>query len=87
MLWQFLTPVMFSQDRVVEALSERSPLLLRLWYLNPMTPVINCFRDVMYYKRVPDLTMLSSAVGFGIFFLAVGWLVFGRLQKGFAEVM
>ncbi len=87
MLWQFLTPVMFSQERVVEALSSRSPILLRLWYMNPMTPVINCFRDVMYYKRVPDLTMLSSAVGFGIFFLVVGWLIFGRLQKGFAEVM
>ncbi len=87
MLWQFLTPVMFSQERVVEALSARSPALLRLWYLNPMTPIINCFRDILYYKRVPDLSMLSSAVGFGIFFLVVGWLVFGRLQKGFAEVM
>ncbi len=87
MLWQFLTPVMFSQDQVVAALSVRSPILLKLWYMNPMTPVINCFRDVMYYKRVPDLTMLSSAVGFGVFFLIVGWFAFGRLQKGFAEVM
>ena len=87
MLWQFLTPVMYSQERVVESLSSRSPVLLRLWFLNPMTPVVNCFRDVMYYKRVPDMAMLSSAVGFALFFLAVGWFVFGRLQKGFAEVL
>ncbi len=87
MLWQFLTPVMYSQERVVESLSSKSPILMKLWFLNPMTPVINCFRDVMYYKRIPDLTMLSSALGFALFFLVVGWFVFGKLQKGFAEVM
>ena len=87
MLWQFLTPVMYSQERVIESMSTRSPVLLKLWFLNPMTPIINCFRDVMYYKRIPNLAMLTSAVGFSVFFLILGWFTFGKLQRGFAEVL
>ena len=50
-----------------------------------MSSVISCYRDVLYYSQVPDLTSLVEAVVLGALFLVLGMLVFGRLKKGFAE--
>ncbi len=78
MAWQFLTPILYSSDMVpVE--------LLPIFRMNPMTPVIEAYREILYYKAVPDLTTLISAAIFGIIVLAVGELVFSKLQKGFCE--
>ncbi len=48
MAWQFLTPVMYSQEMVLDALASY-PTLVRIWNMNPMTPVINAYRDILYY--------------------------------------
>ena len=45
MAWQFLTPVMYPESFV---LSQYQAIL----YLNPMTPIIISFRDVLYYGRI-----------------------------------
>ena len=82
MAWQFLTPVMYPQSQVVDVLPDA---LLKLWNLNPMTPVINAYRDILYYKTAPQLETLVAAVVLGILVLVVGELVFVKMQKGFAE--
>lgn len=84
MAWQFLTPVMYSQDMVEASLS---PALLNVWNLNPMTPIIIAYRDVLYYGVIPEINTLFSAVVLGGICLVVGFIVFGKLQKGFAEEM
>ena len=84
MAWQFLTPVMYSQQMVEEQLQEY-PVMFKIWNLNPMTPVVNAFRDILYYKQAPNLETLISAVMFGIVILVLGYLIFRKLQKGFAE--
>ena len=78
MAWQFLTPVMYSSDLVPEN-------LLPIWKLNPMTPVIEAYRQILYYKEVPHLDTLLNAGILGVFTLVVGYVVFRKLQKGFAE--
>ncbi len=78
MLWQFLTPVMYKVEQVPESLRS-------VFMLNPMTPVISCYRDILYYRQVPQLKNLALSIGFGVLFLAAGWLLFNRLQKHFAE--
>ena len=78
MLWQFLTPVMYSVDNVPEELRS-------VFMLNPMTPIIVCYRDILYYKQVPQLGNLLLSLGLGLLFLMIGWLWFDRLQKHFAE--
>lgn len=78
MMWQFLTPVMYSSDIVPDRLRP-------LWNLNPMTPVVEAYRDILYYKQIPDFTTLMQAVILGIVVCVVGYMVFRRLQKGFAE--
>lgn len=78
MLWQFLTPIMYPVDAVPEKLRD-------VFMLNPMTPIISCYRDILYYQQVPQLSNLALSIGFGVFFLIIGWLLFGHLQKHFAE--
>lgn len=78
MMWQFLTPVMYSVESVPEQLHG-------IFMLNPMTPVILCYRDILYYRTAPQLKNLISSIGFGIVFIVVGWFLFDHLQKHFAE--
>ena len=78
MAWQFLTPVMYSVDLVPEELRG-------LFSLNPMTPIIIAYRDILYYGRVPQIQTLFSAVVIGIVVLIIGWNVFHHLQKHFVE--
>lgn len=78
MAWMYLTPIIYSIDMVPEALR---PIL----NLNPMTSVIVAYRNILYDKQVPEVTTLLMAFGLGLIVLAVGSLVFNKLQKGFAE--
>lgn len=78
MAWQFLTPVMYSSEMVPEQ-------LLPIFNLNPMTPIIGAYRQILYYKQIPQISTLLHAFLLGIVFVCVGFVVFRRLQKGFAE--
>lgn len=78
MAWQFLTPVMYSIDIVPQG-------LLKVFNLNPMTPIIISYRSVLYYKQAPQLSTMLTSLGMGVFFLVIGWFVFGKLERRFAE--
>ena len=80
MLWQFVSPVMYGIDLVPERFRV-------LYSLNPMTPVIIAYRDIFYYKQIPELSTFLMGTAMGLIMLIIGWVVFGRLQKRFAEVM
>ncbi len=80
MAWQFLTPVMYSIDMVPEQIQT-------IFHLNPMTPIIIAYRDILYYQKVPKLGTLTQGIIFSIILLIVGWNVFGHLKKHFAEEM
>ena len=78
MAWQFLTPVMYSIDMIPEEVRW-------VFGLNPMTSIINAYRDILYYGKVPELQTLVSAIGLGVTLFLVGWFVFDRLQRRFVE--
>ncbi len=78
MAWQFLSPVMYPIDMVPDEWKS-------IFMLNPMSSVIIAYRDVLYYQQVPALKTLITALILGALFLAVGWVLFGRLEKHFAE--
>ena len=50
-----------------------------------MTPIISAYRDVLFYKIMPDLGQLGIIFGVSIGLAIIGLLVFKRLQRGFAE--
>ena len=78
MAWQFSTPIMYGIDMIPEH-------LLKYFYLNPMTPIIVAYRQILYYKEVPDLSTLGYAFVLGIAFLLIGFYSFSKLQRHFAE--
>jgi len=78
MAWQFLTPIMYSIDIVPEN-------LLPIFRLNPMTPVIIAYRDILYYKKNPEIDTLFHAVCIGLVLLFAGCFVFTKLKRHFAE--
>ena len=50
-----------------------------------MTPVIVAYRDILYYGAVPHFETLVQAIGFGILLSVLGFIIFGKLKKNFAE--
>lgn len=84
MAWQYLTPVLYSSSMVEDQLKDHK-ILLYIWNLNPTTPLINAYRQILYYKTIPELSTLLAAVVLGILVCVIGYVSFGSLQKGFAE--
>lgn len=80
MALQYMTPVMYGMDLVPDK-------LLPLFRLNPMTPVIETYRSILYYGEVPAMSGIGISVVFSVVICTVGGLCFARLQRGFAEAM
>lgn len=78
MALQYLTPVMYGPEMVPDWAKP-------IFNLNPLSPVIEIYRDILYYQQMPSLSSLLSALIVGIVFIIVGELLFKKLQKGFAE--
>lgn len=78
MAWMYMTPIMYQKEIVPEK-------LMPVFNLNPMTHIIDCYRAVLYYKTVPELSSLLSSLALGLLFLVLGHFVFLKLQRHFAE--
>ena len=78
LLWQFLTPVMYDLKLVPDE-------LLSIYRLNPMTPIIVAYRDILYYKQIPQVNSLISASLFAVVIFVLGFIIFGKLKEHFAE--
>ncbi len=78
MLWMYLTPILYE----VETIPEKYRHLI---FINPMTGVILCYKDILYYKQLPEFGTITLAFGIGLFFLVTGFVIFEKLQKHFVE--
>lgn len=78
MAWMYLTPIMYSVDMIPENLRD-------IFMLNPMTQIVSAYRDVLYYGRIPHINTLLSGFLLGMVSLIIGFLVFGKLKRHFAE--
>ena len=54
-------------------------------YLNPMTSIIEFYRDIFMYHTLPGISSLLILVITSIVVFFVGLLIFRKLEKGFAE--
>ena len=78
MAWMYLTPVLYPIDMIPEN-------YLPIYFLNPMTPIIIAYRDILYYGRTPEGGTLLKAFGMGLIVLIIGHITFAKLQRKFAE--
>jgi len=76
----FLSPIFYP----VSALPENYQHLL---YLNPLTPVVEMTRDVLYWGKIPDLVVLCIYWLATTIFAWLGFAWFQKTRKGFADVI
>lgn len=74
----YATPVLYSDDLFPKQFRQ-------FLYLNPMTTIINGYRDIFYYKQMPDCLALGIVFIISILLLLLGFKIFRKLEKGFAE--
>lgn len=78
MIWMYLTPIMYGVEQVPKK-------IMTIFYINPMTPIVIAYRDILYYKRIPEIATLGHAFILGIVILIIGCFTFNRLKRHFAE--
>lgn len=70
---------------IVYKLEQLPPNLQVIMKLNPMTHIINGYRDIFYYHRMPNMKWLCALLGISTLLTVIGYFIFKKLQKGFAE--
>lgn len=74
----YATPILYTADMF----PERARWLL---YLNPMTHLIDAYRQIFYYHANPNIASLIYIIALSLLLLIVGYMIFNKLEKGFAE--
>lgn len=77
-LFFYATPIVYS----LETIPENFRWILKL---NPMTYVIEGYRAIFYNQQMPNMKMLGVVFIIGIVLTVLGYLIFNKLQKKFAE--
>jgi ABC-type polysaccharide/polyol phosphate export permease len=76
----FVTPIAYGMDQI--------PPSLRLPYsvLNPLAPVIDGYRRTILFGKPPQFGLLLAGAVTSFALLGVGFVIFKRLEAGFADV-
>lgn len=78
MMLFYATPILYSPSLFPDKLKW-------LFNLNPMAHIINGYRDIFYYQQMPDMYKLLIVGMLSIILLFIGYGIFKKLEKGFAE--
>jgi ABC-type polysaccharide/polyol phosphate export permease len=84
--WFFLSPALYSMDRV-EHVMERHPSLRYAFRLNPFTTLFDSYRAVIYDKRFPDPAALALLLLASAAFFCLTALAFKRLEPKLAKIL
>jgi ABC-type polysaccharide/polyol phosphate export permease len=77
----FITPIIYSIG-IIEWRPAQA--LLRL---NPMTPFVIAYQDVIYHGRLPALSDSFLMIAYALASIALGFTVFERLRDTLAEAI
>jgi len=77
----FVTPIIYLIDRV------DSRMLRALLRLNPMTPFVVAYQDVLYFGRLPRISDAFLMLAYALASIAMGMTVFERLRDTLAEAI
>ena len=77
-LWMFATSVLYP----IRTMAGRLGVLLRL---NPMSAIIDGYRDVIFGAHAPDWASLAAAAMLSVVMLLAAWVQFHRSEFEFAE--
>ena len=74
----YVTPILYTPSYV----PDKFAWILKL---NPLAYIIEAYHSVIYYKTLPNLGDLGIVFGISMVVLFLGYKVFDKLQRGFAE--
>ncbi len=74
----YATPIVYAGDTIASPFN----LILKL---NPMAHIINGYRAIFYQQTMPDLKALGVLFVISVVLCIIGYFIFRKLQKGFAE--
>lgn len=74
------TPIVYKMEQL-----NGHPSLQFIMNLNPMTHIINGYRDIFFNQQMPDFKALGIVFVIAVILTFVGYFIFKKLQKGFAE--
>ncbi len=77
-LLYFGTPVFYPLEMVPERFRD-------LYLLNPLAAVVTSYRRIFLEGSMPEVGILAWLVCSSVLSLLLGWFIFNRLQRGFAE--
>ena len=75
----YATPILYSVKMF------EGTVVAKLVNLNPMTIIVNAYRDIFFYKSLPHIKTLIILIIFCSVFCYFALLLFKKLAKGFAE--
>lgn len=76
----FMTPIFYPSS----ALPEKYQIYLML---NPITPVVEQVRDVLFWGRFPDIAIYLTGLLISAFCAVLGLIFFQKTRAGFADVL
>lgn len=80
MIWFYASPIVYPLSIVPEKF--RKVLLF-----NPLSFLLEGFRDILLRGKFPPLNFFASLLGPGLVFLLLGFLIFKKLKKNFADLL
>jgi lipopolysaccharide transport system permease protein len=79
-IWFYLTPILYPSDLV-------PPFLQPVLALNPLTPLIQAYRDALLYGVVPTGGIALQLAATALVAFALGAVVFSRARGEFADLV
>ncbi len=80
MAWMYFTPIIYNINDVPDKWQS-------VFRLNPMCHIITAYRDILYYKKIPEMGALLGTGAVSLLVLVVGFLIFAKLKRRFAETV
>lgn len=78
MLLFYATPIVYSINTV-------DGIYAKLLKLNPMCHIVEAYRSIFYYQSTPDLVNLGIIFILALVLCILGYMLFKKLEKRFAE--
>ena len=82
---QFILNMAFYATPILYDISIFPTSLRWVLSLNPLAHIVNAYRDIFMYHQLISLNSWIYMIIISVLFLVIGFAIFNKLQKGFAE--
>jgi lipopolysaccharide transport system permease protein len=86
-IWALILQIGFFASPVIYPLTIFQQPQLQLLSYNPLAQILFLARDVTLYSRLPNMASFSYAIAMAFILLAIGYIIFLRLEPKFAEAL